>query len=231
MSKKKKHTKEAGVENVDKALSNAEHFIEENQKPITTAVAIILAALALFMGVKKLYIIPTEEEAQSLMFNAEKYFEADSFRLALYGDGNNYGFEDIIDNYKITKSANLAKYYAGICNLKMGEFDLAIDYLESYKIKEKMLASVVYGAIGDAYSEMDDLDAALKYYIKATDVKNNEFTTPIYLMKAAIVNEALGDYESALKNYQLIKEEFKDTEQGDQIDKFITRAEAMLAKQ
>ena len=219
------------VENVDRALSSAEQFIEDNQKTITTVIAIILAVIAIFVGFKKLYIAPKELEAQSQMFYAQKYFEIDSMNLALYGDGNNLGFLDIIDNYGITKSANLAKYYTGICYLRMGNFDEAIDYLEKFKKKDQLLASVAYGATGDAYVDQGDLEKGLHYYNKAIDLKANAFTTPVYLMKAGGVYEELGDYEKALENYNRIKKDFGETEQARAIDKYIARAEALKAKE
>ena len=54
-----------------------------------------------------------ENEAKAQMWMAEQYFERDSFNLALNGDGNYLGFLDIIEEYGITKSANLANYYYG----------------------------------------------------------------------------------------------------------------------
>jgi tetratricopeptide (TPR) repeat protein len=230
MSKKKNSPTGGGVESVDQALTKAERFFEENQKSISIVAAIILGIVAIVFGFRKFYLAPNEEEAQSQMFYAERYFELDSFDLALYGDGNNLGFVDIIDNYKLTKSANLSKYYAGICNLNMGNFEDAIEYLDSYRLKDKILATVALGAMGDAYVELDDLEAAIDYYKKAISVDPNEFTTPIYLMKAALTFEALNKYEKALENYQTIKKEFPATEQGKGIDKYIARAEAVLER-
>ena len=219
------------VENVDRALSSAEQFIEDNQKSITTVIAIILGVIAIFVGIKKLYIAPKELEAQSQMFYAQKYFEIDSMNLALYGDGNNLGFLDIIDNYGITKSANLAKYYAGICYLHQGNFDDAIEYLEKYKKKDELLASVAYGATGDAYVEQGNFDKGLHYYNKAIGLESNKFTTPIYLMKAGGVYEELGEYEQALEIYNRIKKDFGETDQARTIDKYIARAEALKSKE
>ena len=66
------------------------------------------------------------------MFMAEKYFELDSFNLALNGNTEHLGFLDIIDDYKRTKSANLANYYAGLCYYYLGDYELAIDYVSDF---------------------------------------------------------------------------------------------------
>lgn len=230
MSKKKNQTTEGGIENVDQALTKAEQFFEDNQKSISIAAAIILGLVAIIFGFRKFYLLPTENEAQSQMFYAEKYFKADSFNLALNGDGNNLGFIDIIDNYKLTKSSNLAKYYSGICSYKLGNYEDAISYLESYKLKDKILSTVALGTTGDAYIEIDELDKALGYFEKASAIEANEFTTPIYLFKAGLVCEELGQYENALENYKAIEKDFPNSEPGKEIIKYIARAEAILAK-
>ena len=67
------------------------------------------------------------------MYQAERWLEMDSFKLALNGDGNYLGFLDIAKNYKFTKAGNLAKYSAGICYLHLGQYQDAIEYLTKYK--------------------------------------------------------------------------------------------------
>ena len=79
------------------------------------------------------------------MFMAEKYFENDSLNKALKGDGNYLGFLDIIDQYKFTKSANLSHYYAGICYLKKGEFQNAIDQLNSFSSGDQLVGPMASG--------------------------------------------------------------------------------------
>ncbi|MFC2136634.1 tol-pal system YbgF family protein [Bacteroidota bacterium] len=228
MSKKKTQQSSEQLEAVESALSRSEQFIEENQKVITIVVLSILGAVALFMGIKRYYINPLENEAQSQMFVAEQYFEADSFDLALYGDGNYFGFVDIIDEYGITKSGNLAKYYTGISYLRLGEYEDAISYLKKFNAKDKIVGAIKYGSMGDAYMELGDISKAIKLYNQASEYNKNEFTSPIYLMKAGYAYESLGDYKSALKAYQIIKEEYPESSEGRNIEKYITRAELNL---
>src|SRR3989304_212590 len=99
MAKKKSTQAPEQLEAFESALTRSERFIEDNQKILSTIVLVILGVVAVFLGVKRFYIKPLHEEALSQMFVAEQYFEADSFNLALMGDGSNYGFLDIIDEY------------------------------------------------------------------------------------------------------------------------------------
>jgi tetratricopeptide (TPR) repeat protein len=162
------------------------------------------------------------------MYMAEQYFEKDSFNLALNGDGNYLGFLDIMDDYSMTMSGKLARYYAGISYLKIGQYDDAIDYLKKFSTKDILLAPVAIGALGDAYLEKG-LDAkALEQYEKAIAFSDNELTTPIFLMKAGKLAESTGQKEKALKYYQQVKEKYPETVEGRQIDKYIARVSAAV---
>jgi tetratricopeptide (TPR) repeat protein len=76
--------------------------------------------------------------------------------------------------------------------------------------------------------ELDNKEEAAKYYKKAAEVSENDFTSPIYLMKAAQAFELLGNYKEALAIYKEIKEDYKASAEGRVIDKYITRAEKKL---
>jgi len=69
----------------------------------------------------------------------------------------------IIDDYGITKSSELAHYYAGISFLNLGEFELAIEQLEKFSSNDKMINLIAKGAIGDAYLELGE--PSKSYYL------------------------------------------------------------------
>jgi tetratricopeptide (TPR) repeat protein len=171
---------------------------------------------------------PQEAEAQEMIFMAQKYFEQDSLRLALNGDGPNMGFIDIADEYGSTKAGNLANYYAGVCYLNMGDFENAIVYLDEFNGKDEILSVVAKGAIGDAFLELNQPEEALEYYTKASKVNKNEFVIPIYLQKAAQTAEILNDYNAALGFYKRIKNEFPESREASDIDKQIAYVEKKL---
>jgi tetratricopeptide (TPR) repeat protein len=227
---KKKSTQHDNVQDIESALTRTEQFIEDNQKLITYIVGGIVVVAAAFLGLNKFILQPREDEAQSQMFMAENYFEKDSFNLAINGDGNYLGFLDIIDDYGMTKSAKLAKYYTGVSYLRLGEYQEAINYLGKFKTDDILLASVKEGSMGDAYSELGDDKKALQHYINATSASDNNFTTPIYLMKAASIYENQGEPAKALEFYNRIKNEYPDTNEGQNVEKYIARTTTLLEK-
>jgi len=215
---------------VEEALSRTEVFIEKNQRLLMIVIGVVVVAVLAFYGYKRLYVAPMEEEAQSQMFMAERYFEIDSLNLALYGDGNYLGFIDIIDEYGVTKSANLAKYYTGICYLRLRDFEQAIDYLGDFKKEDQIVGPMAYGALADAYLEMDQAEDAVKYYMEAANLQTNDFTTPMFLMRAGWTYEILGEYNKALDAYTRIQQEFPRSLQSAEVDKYKERAR-ILAEQ
>jgi len=229
MAKKIDKTEERIVA-VEEAFSKTEQFIEKNQKIILIVVGAIILVVLGYFGFKRLYLAPREKEAQSQMFMAEKYFEMDSLTRALKGDGNYLGFLDIMDQYKFTKSANLSHYYAGICYLKKGEFQNAIDHLSDFSSDDELIGPMAIGALGDAYLELNNTDKAIDCYLKAADKRKNDLTSPMFLMKAGMACELAGKNDLALKTYMRIKTEFSRTNEGREIDKYIARLNGLVKK-
>ena len=209
---------------IEETLTKTEQYIEDNQKSLTVIVGAIVAIVAIYLGFTNFYLEPLEQEAHADMYMAEIYFEKDSFNLALNGDGQYLGFLDIADEYSLTNTGNLANYYAGLCYLHTAQFEDAIEYLSDFSSDDIILSTLALGCIGDAYLELEDNSRALKYYEKAADNASNDFTTPRYLMKQAIVLEMDEEYEDALEMYNQIKEDYSKSQIAQDIDKYIARA-------
>ncbi len=230
MTKKKKAGAQldSGFQTIEGSISKTEQFLEKYQKQLTIVAALVLGIVGLIFAYKQFYVKPLEKEVQEQIFVAQQYFERDSFDLALNGDGDFPGFVQIIDDYGSTNAANLANYYAGVSYFKIGEFDNAIDYLSDFSTDDKLLEPIALGCIGDSYTELGDFDKAAEYYKKASDKSDNSLTGPIFLMKLGRVNEESGNWQEALDAYEKIKKDYKDSDEGRSIDKFITRAKMNL---
>lgn len=215
--------------NVEEAYSKTEQYIEDNKKPLTIIVTVVVLAIAGYFGYTKFYLAPLEEEAQISMFKAQEYFEADNYTQALNGDGVNAGFLEIIEDFGGTKAANLAHYYAGVSYLNTGDFQAAIEELDKFSSSDEIIAVEAKGAIGDAFMELGQTKDGYDYYVKAINLRDNSFITPIYLKKAAIAAEELGEYDKALKHYNTIKQKYPNSQMANDIEKYIAYAEAKAA--
>ncbi len=213
MSKKKKGTEDhhdsvfENPEALAEQISRSEEFIEKN-KTVVFSIGGVIAIVLLGVIFGKYYLNSQEDLAQRDLFQAQYYFESDSLGLALNGDGNNYGFLDIIDEYAMTDAANIANFYAGATYLKMGDFDNAIRYLSDYSSSDFLVQARAYALIGDAYMELGDYKQAAGFYEKAANYNANKEFSPAYLQKAALANEKAGNSAAAMNNYQTILDEF-----------------------
>lgn len=230
MAKKQKVEQgDKNLGNIESALSRTELFIENNQKILINILLGIFAVVLLVIAANRYILKPKNMEAAASMYVAEKFFERDSFNLALNGYGTYPGFLDILDEYSITKSARLAKYYAGICYQALGDYESALKYLSAFKTKDVIMGATAKSALGDVYSELEQYEKAAKLYLEAANDFENNFSTPIILKKAGIVYETLGEFKKALEIYQRINREYSDTAEGREMEKYIGRVEAKIS--
>ena len=227
MAVKTENTKDP-IANVEDALSRTELFIEKNRNLLLGILAGIIVIVGGFLAYKQFIVKPNEAEAQAAMFRAENYFEKDSFLLALNGKDKAEGFLSIIENYGNTPSGNLAHFYAGICYLHTGKFQEAIDHLDSYNGSDLLTTSMALGAKGDALMELGKTQDAIDMYAKAAGKNENSFSSPIYLMKAALAYESLGNYEKAVEIYKKVRSDFYQSNEGRESEKYIARAESIM---
>jgi tetratricopeptide (TPR) repeat protein len=223
-TRKSKKTDETLVDIVQ-VKAQAEDFFERNQIAVLGVFGAIVLLIGGFFLYQNMYQKPRNEKAVAQMFQAEFQFERDSFALALDNPGGGYdGFLDIIDKYSGTEAANIANYYSGICYLQLGRFEAAIDFLNDFDPAGEVTPIMKHGALGDAYSELEDWKNATNHYQKATEVEDNEYLTPYYLKKLGLLYERQGDHAKALEAFEKIKKSYPNTTASQGIDKYIARA-------
>ncbi|SPY34961.1 tol-pal system protein YbgF [Porphyromonas cangingivalis] len=205
-------------------VSKSEKFIDDNKKNITVAVLAVIILVGAFFAYKHLYAQPKEDKAKEAMFRAEHYFGVDSFALALNGDGaKTTGFLEIIKKYGSTEAGNLAQAYAGISYFKLGEYDKALEHLKKFSADDEMLAPTVVGLIGDCLVEKGNVQEAVSYFEKAAAKADNSVISPVYLKKAGLAYESLGQNDKAMTCYKTIKDKYYDSEEAGLIDRYIER--------
>ncbi len=204
---------------IQEKLEGIEHWVEKNPKLLIGVVGVIVLAVGGFFGYRY-WVGNQDAQAQKEMFQAVRYFEADSLNLALNGDGNNLGFLQIVEDYSLTEAGNLANFYAGAIYLKQGKFPLAIFHLEDYKANDLLVQARAFSLIGDAYMEQKSYEDAAKYYEKAAGYKPNKEFTPVYLMKAGLAYEKLNNTDKAKAAYQTIIDKYWESSELQNAKKF-----------
>lgn len=218
---------------LDETASRSEKFVYKNQQIIFIILAAIVAVILGYLAYHKYVKAPMEKEAANELAFPKTYFEealngkvaVDSLlNLGLNGAEGKYGFIDISDEYSGTKAGNLANYYAGISYYKLKNYKEAISYLQDFSSSDELLGPTAKGAIGDAFADINQLDDALDYYLKAANLKDNNFSTPLFLFKAGNTAMSLKKYSKALDIFNRIKNDYPNSEEAKNIEIYINKA-------
>ena len=201
-------------------VSTGEQFLEKYRKQIIICLSVILVVAIGIVLFRTQYLVPRNEDAATKLSKCIYYIEQDSFNLALNGDALNEGLLDIIDEYGVTKTADLACIYAGICYYNLNDYQSACTYFEKFNKESVNVQPANLTIIGDCYVEMDNIEKAIKYFEKAAK-QENELTAPRALNKAGICYEKLGNYKKAEECYQTIKDKYFNSSLAVEMDKRI----------
>lgn len=210
---------------IEQAISKSEKFIEKNGKNLLIALCVLVLAIGAYFGYEHLIKMPKENRASEAIFGAQNLFSAGEYEKALTGDGMTAGFLEVAKDFSSTPAGNIANHYAGVCQMKLGEYDAAIVSLGKYKKVNNSTAGIINaqnkGLIGDAYAQNNNLAKALTYYKEAVDVSDNDITAPYYLVKLGGVYYANGDKAKALECYETVKNKYFNSIESRNIDKLI----------
>jgi len=229
MAKKVKSTTTQAEANVGEIFSKSEKFIETYKNYIMIGFGVIIILVVAILGIRQYYLLPKEAEAQEAIFPGENFLANRQWSIALNGDSATYiGFLGIIDEFPHTRTANLAKAYAGISFYHLGQFQEALDHLKAFSANEKIVDPIITGLIGDCYVNLNNVEEGIKYFKEAASKVENQFISPIYLKKAGLAYESLSDFKNAVDVYNTLKRKYPNSQEAADIDKFIYRASAQL---
>lgn len=207
------------------------NFFNKYQNIIYGVIIGILVIVCGFIAFNRFYLQKKTNEASAMLSKPISWYmagDSTSLNKALEGDDENDGFLDIASGYKLTRTANTANYYAGLCYLKLGQKDEAMEYLKKFKKKEDVLWYGVQAAIGDLYDDAGDETNAIKYYKKA--IKSEPFFTPTTLFKLGQLYERNDQWAEALDCYKQIEDNFFVEYNNMNIAQYAERAKSKVSK-
>ncbi|GAO45639.1 YfgM family protein [Flavihumibacter petaseus] len=218
-------TKNIPVESNDnEVVEKVTGFWQQNSKNIVFGLVAVLLIAGGIAGYKYFISGPKTQKSNEALFRAENYFRMDSLQLALNGDALNPGFIKIIDKYSGTPAANLARFYAGSCYLKLGDFKNAEKHLKEFKTDATQINARAKSLLADALAEQGKKEEAAKLYLEAGNLfDKDEFNSPEYYFRAGYLYESLGKKKEAIDAYKLIKDKFPRSERGFEVDKYLAR--------
>lgn len=212
---------------VVEAVSKTEQFFQQNGKKVIIALTVIVLLVVGGYLYKNLVIDSNAEKAAAMIVDAQDRFAGENpdFALALNGDENGAGFLEVVEQYGSTATGNIAKHYAGICYLRLGDLENAEKYLSMYSAVNDLAAEVInaqnLGLRGDIAVEKGDYEAAANLYGKAVKASDNLYTAPLYTYKQILVFAALGKKAEAENAYKTLKANYPTASETNEAEKVV----------
>lgn len=220
---------------LDSSANKIGNWFTLNQSKVFYAIGALAVAAIGYFGYDNFILEPKEDLAANDIFQSRLYYgeavnntagSSDSlFNLVLKGGEGKMGVLSIIEEYPGTDVENEAHYLAGVTYLNTGKFKEAIQHLEQYNSKDLFTKAMSLGAIGDAFSELNQPEQAFEFYKKASEHTTNDFSTPRYAYKAGLMAIELGKKDEALKLFTNIKDNYKSSVEAANIDVYLGMAQ------
>lgn len=236
-TKEKVGAKSDGTHSVNENVaSKTINFFNRYQNLIYGVLIALLLIVFAIVAANKFYFEPKNESGtvalHACMTNyTEGVQRNDTTQLlaALEGDGTSDGFELIASSNKMTKIGNTAKYFAGMTYLALGDKDMALDFLKSFKKKDNVYWYSAQITMGDIYDDMGDNGNAMKCYQKAAK-GNNTYYTPNALFKLGQMYERSEKWNDAYNSYNKIKKDYYAEYESMGIERFLKHASIKAGK-
>jgi tetratricopeptide (TPR) repeat protein len=130
----------------------------------------------------------------------------------------------VIKEYGGTDAGNLARFYAGVSYLRLGDFNNAVKYLKEFSTSQKMVQARAYKLLGDAYSELGKNDDAISHYKKAAEhFTEDRLAAAESLFLAASFAEKIGKTNEAIALYKEVIEKYPNTVSANESDKYLAK--------
>ena len=205
-------------------MTKSEQFFENNKKTIFGCLIAIIVIIAGGMLYNAKVVQPRQIKAAEAIFPGESYFANGDYQTALNGDAYGFeGFEELTSQYQSTKAGKLANLYAGLCYAQLDSMELAEKYLSKFSGNDQMVSPAALGALANVYASLDKVSKAAATFEKAAKKADNNLLSPYYYLQAGIMYESLGKNAQALKLYKTIKTKYPESNEGQEIEKYITR--------
>ena len=112
--------------------------------------------------------------------------------------------------------------------LNIEDYENSIAYLDQFTSEDVLLGALSKGAIGDAFAQLGQLEDAYDYYVEASKINNNMYSTPKYLYKAAMIGSELGKNSQALSFLKRIEKEFSEAQEARLVEVQIAKIETLM---
>jgi tetratricopeptide (TPR) repeat protein len=168
--------------------------------------------------------MPSNEKSNDSWWVGQNFISKDSTNQAIKA------LEPVVKKYDGKSGGEISQFLLARQYMEKGQFQKAIKNLEGVDVNDTYIRIYSIGLQGDCYSELKKYDTAIEKYIEAADEEDNEFTTPMYLLKAGLCAEKTKDYEAATTYYTRILDDYPAYGSQKTIEKYIARTSTIKKK-
>ena len=198
----------------------------EDHRQVVHGLGVGLVALILAVPGYVYYQQQQTAQANELLGRILPVYEQGNFDQALNGAGQRAGLLTIADDYGNTAPGNLAAFYAANALYEQSEYDRALTYFQRFEKGNDFIGASAYAAEAAIYETRGDMQTAAERYEQAASQYENKLTAPRYLIEAGQAYEEAGSFGAAERVYRRVKEEYPDSDQAEEVDRYLARVQA-----
>ena len=197
----------------------------EEYRSVAQGIGIGLVVLLLAVPGYLYYQQQQQEVANEKLGQILPVYEQQNYQRALEGSGEQAGLVAIARDYGGTEAGNLAAFYAGNALYQQGEYDRALTYFQQFEKERTFIGASAYAAQAAIQENQGNFERAGALYEQAAAQYENKLTAPRYLLSAGQAYEEAGRYEAAMGAYQRIQDEYPESGQANDAERYMARAE------
>lgn len=203
-----------------------EQFKSNKKLRLTTMIIGGLAVIVLGIFVYRQFVwSPANEKSK------DSYWEG--LNLAVAPDSTDAAIDELsasVKKYDGKIGGEVAQFTYARQLMEKGEFQNALKELQGVDLNDTYVRIMAIGLQADCHSELEDYEKAANMYVEAAEMSDNEFTAPLYLMKAGLCAEEIKNFDKASECYETIKDKYTAFASQKQIDKYIARVKKETKK-
>jgi tetratricopeptide (TPR) repeat protein len=164
-----------------------------------------------------MFFLPANEKSKDSYWEGLNYAKNDSTEVAVEE------FRAAVRKYDGKVGGEVAQFLYARQLMNQGEFKKAFNELEEVDLEDSYVSVLCVGLRADCKSEMENYSEASTMYLEAANMIDNDFTTPMYLHKAAVCAVELKDYKKAKKYYKRIIADYPQYATQKEIERYYAR--------
>ncbi len=191
---------------------------------ILFSVGAVVAVVLGYLVYVQFFWTPANEKSKNSYWEALNYAKTDSTEAAIPE------LKSAIKKYDGKIGGEVAQFVYARQLMAKGEFKKALTELDEVDVEDTYVSVLRIGLQADCKSEMGNYPEASALYEEAANMMDNDFTTPMYLNKAAGCAEELNDFKKATQYYERIMKDYPAFSTQYQIEKYHARASKTKVK-